>query len=78
MPDPFGERPGEERIDLTSNGWELDFIEEAPIVGRHYSFNTLRTWESLDERTAVTMGTGVYTTHLDMTEKQAVQAWRCA
>lgn len=75
MPDPVGERPGEERIDMTSNGWELDFIEEAPAVDRHYSFQTLKTWEGLDERTAVTMGTGVYTTYLNMTEKQAAQAW---
>ena len=75
MPPPIGVRHGEERIDLTSSGWELDFMEEAPKVGRHYSFQTLRTWEGLDERTSVTMGTGVYTTHLDMTAEEASQAW---
>ena len=75
MPSLFGGCPGEERIDLTSNGWNLSFTEEAPEVGRHYSFQTLRTWEGLDERAAVTMGTGVYTTHLNMTEEQAAQAW---
>jgi len=75
MPTPIGVRHGEERIDLTSNGWELGFMEEAPKVGRHYSFKTLQTWEGLDERTSVTMGTGVYTTHLDMTAEEAAQAW---
>ena len=75
MPSLYGVRPGEERIDLTSNGWNLSFTEEAPEVGRHYSFQTLRTWEGLDERAAVTMGTGVYSTILNMTEEEAAQAW---
>lgn len=75
IPPPIGGRPGEERIDLTSNGWDLSFTEEAPEVGRHYSFQTLRTWEGLDERAAVTMGTGVYSTILNMTEEEAARAW---
>ena len=75
LPPLLGGRPGEERIDLTSNGWELSFIEEAPEVGRKYSFQTLRTWEGLDERTAITMGTGVYTTRVNMTEEDAAHSW---
>ena len=75
IPSPLGARPGKECFDLTSNGWDLFFTEEAPTVGRHYSFQSLRTWEGLDELTAVTAGTGVYTTHLNMTEKEAARAW---
>ncbi|MBR5175866.1 MAG: glycosyl hydrolase family 2 [Bacteroidales bacterium] len=75
MPPVAGHQLDEKSIDLTSNGWELCFIEEAPAVGRNYSFQTLRTWEGLDERTAITMGTGVYTTSLNMTEEDAVHSW---
>ena len=76
MPFP-GAKPtvGEAGIDLTDNGWDLFFTAEAPSVGRSYGFRTLRTWEGLDERTAVTMGTGVYTTFLDMTEEAAARPW---
>ena len=75
LPAPFGGRPGAEGIDLTSNGWDLYFTEEAPAVGRQYAFRTLRTWEGLDERTAVTMGTGVYSTTLQMSKEEAAQPW---
>ena len=64
-----------EAIDLTSNGWKLSFVEEAPVVGKEYSFSSLRTWEGLDEKTAVTMGTGVYSTILEMTREQAAARW---
>ena len=74
---PWRHRPAKDAsvIDLTSNGWTLNFIEEAPDVVKEYSFRTLRTWEGLDERTAVTMGTGVYTTVLEMTPGQASGRW---
>ena len=66
---------GEGGIDLTGAGWTLAFTEEAPSVGRTYSFANLRTWEGLDDKTAVTMGTGVYSTTFDMTPEQASKAW---
>ncbi len=71
------ERPviGKEGIDLTANGWDLYFKGESPAVGRSYDLRTLRTWEGLDDKTAVTMGTGVYTTFLDMTEEEAAASW---
>ena len=67
--------PKNGQIDLTSNGWTLNFIEEVPEVSKEYSFKSLRTWEGLDAETAVTMGTGVYTTVLEMDPGQAAGKW---
>ena len=57
--------------------WTLSFINEAPKVGKTYKLNKLQTWENLDEKTRVTMGTGVYTTHLNLKKKDLkdAQAW---
>ena len=62
-------------IDLTSCGWTLAFEEEAPDADGTYTFETLRTWEGIDDKTAVTMGTGVYSTTFEMTSEQAASAW---
>jgi len=53
--------------------WNLSFVDEAPAVGKTYELPKLQTWETLDERTRVTMGTGVYTTKLKLSKKQALQ-----
>ncbi|MCR4602152.1 MAG: glycosyl hydrolase family 2 [Prevotella sp.] len=50
--------------------WSLSFMEEAPKVGKTYTLNTLKTWESLDEQTRVTMGTGVYTTRFRLSKNE--------
>ncbi|MBQ9356370.1 MAG: glycosyl hydrolase family 2 [Prevotella sp.] len=50
--------------------WTLSFTEEAPSVGRSFTLDRLQTWETLDDQTRVTMGTGIYTTHLRMTKSQ--------
>ena len=50
--------------------WTLSFTEEAPSVGRSFPLDRLQTWETLDDQTRVTMGTGIYTTHLRMTKSQ--------
>ena len=42
--------------------WSLSFIEEEPKVDNTFQLDSLQTWETLDEQTRVTMGTGVYTT----------------
>ena len=49
--------------------WALSFIEEAPKVGKTYQMSKLQTWETLDEQTKVTMGTGVYTTKFKLSKK---------
>jgi hypothetical protein len=49
--------------------WTLSFVEEAPKVGKTYQLAHLQSWEGLDEQTKVTMGTGVYTTHVKMSKK---------
>ena len=55
--------------------WTLSFTEEAPSVGTTYQLPQLQTWETLDEKTAVTMGTGIYTTTVKLSKKQAAAPW---
>jgi hypothetical protein len=54
--------------------WSLSFVDEAPAVGKTYQLDKLQTWETLDEKTRVTMGTGVYTTHLNLKKKDLADA----
>jgi hypothetical protein len=49
--------------------WTLSFTEEAPYVGKTYQMKQLQTWETLDELTRVTMGTGIYETTFKLTKK---------
>ena len=39
-------------------------------MDKNYTLNRLQTWETLDDQTKVTMGTGVYTTHFKLSKKQ--------
>ena len=50
-------------------------MEEAPEVSQTFRLEKLQTWETLSPETAVTMGTGVYTTTFHMTEEEASQPW---
>ena len=63
-------------IDLTSNKWELSFIEECPVVGRTHKLQSLSSWESLGEKESVTMGTGVYTTSVKLGKDDCRRSWR--
>ena len=63
---------------IAVNGpWTLSFINEAPEVGKTYKLEKLQTWETLDEQTAITMGTGIYTTHLKLKKRdfEDAQGW---
>ena len=63
---------------LTLNGpWTLTFMDESPKVDGQYTLPKLKSWENLDEKTKVTMGTGVYTTTVSLTRKQMqhAKAW---
>jgi hypothetical protein len=55
--------------------WTLSFTEEAPKVNQTFKLDKLQTWETLSPETAITMGTGVYTTTFRMTKKEARQHW---
>jgi len=58
-----------DRIDL-AGPWTLTFTEEAPRVEGTFDLPTLQTWESLPNDSArVTMGTGIYTTHVRLTKQ---------
>ncbi|MCH4100540.1 MAG: glycosyl hydrolase family 2 [Prevotella sp.] len=62
-------------IDLTHQKWQLSFIDEAPKVGETFQLDGLKTWENLDGKTRVTMGTGVYQTTFKLNRKQASAHW---
>ena len=57
---------------IVVNGpWKLSFIEEAPKVEKTFKLDQLQTWNTLDDDSVkVTMGTGVYTTHIKLSKKQ--------
>jgi hypothetical protein len=55
--------------------WTLSFTEEAPKVNQTFKLDKLQTWEALSPETAITMGTGIYTTTFRMTKKEARQHW---
>ena len=61
-----------------SGKWRLSFTEEEPRIEKTYELERLQTWETLDDKTAVTMGTGVYITHLNLKKSDFTdaQAWR--
>jgi len=65
---------------IAVNGpWSLTFTEEAPKVGKTFTLDKLQTWETLDDDCVkVTMGTGVYTTHVKLTKKDMkdVNGWQ--
>jgi hypothetical protein len=63
---------------ITLDGpWTLSFIEETPRVKKSFSLTTPQTWETLDDDSAkVTMGTGVYTTHVRLSKTEAKCHWQ--
>ena len=58
------------------NPWTLSFVESTPAIDKRYSLKAPRTWEALDDSTAVLMGTGVYETTVRLNEKQAQKHWK--
>ncbi len=57
--------------------WTLSFIEEAPRVVRTFTLKHPQTWETLDDDSArVTMGTGIYTTHVRLSKSEAKRQWK--
>ena len=63
-------------IPLTSP-WTLSFTEEYPKVNKSFALDTLQTWETLDDDSVkVTMGTGIYTTHIKLSKADAQKQWQ--
>ena len=57
--------------------WTLSFVEESPKVNKSFTLDHLQTWEALDDDSAkVTMGTGVYTTHVRLSKAEAKARWQ--
>ncbi|MDO4960177.1 MAG: hypothetical protein Q4E68_13105, partial [Prevotellaceae bacterium] len=56
----------ESKVIIPNSKWTLHFIEEAPEVNESFTLDRLCTWENLNEKTKVTMGTGVYETTFDL------------
>lgn len=50
--------------------WTLSFTECAPANDKVYNLDQLQTWENLDKTTATLMGTGVYTTKINIPASQ--------
>ncbi len=62
--------------EITLQGpWTLTFVDAQPKVTETFQLDTLQTWEGLSPAAAVTMGTGVYTTTLRLSRRQARQHW---
>jgi len=63
---------------ISLNGpWTLSFIEEAPRVDKTFLLDRLQTWETLGNDSAnVTMGTGVYTTHIKLMKRDLAGQWQ--
>lgn len=56
--------------------WTLSFVNSAPAVSKTFQLDSLQTWETLDDDSVkVTMGTGAYTTYVNMTKEEAGSDW---
>ena len=56
--------------------WSLSFVESEPAINSTYTLDNIQTWESLNNDTAkIMMGTGVYTTTVNMTKDEAKAKW---
>lgn len=56
--------------------WQLSFAASAPTVTKTWTLDKPRTWETLDDDSVkVTMGTGVYTTTIQLSSEEARKHW---
>lgn len=56
--------------------WSLSFTESEPAINSTYTLDNIQTWETLNNDTAkIMMGTGVYTTTVNMTKEEAKAKW---
>ena len=77
-PTPAPSAPDEPQLTqrlVLEGPWKLSFTEESPRVSKTFDLPSPRTWETLDDSAAVTMGTGCYTTTFRLDKRQASQHW---
>ena len=56
--------------------WSLSFTESEPAINSTYTLDNIQTWETLNNDTAkIMMGTGLYTTTVNMTKDEAKAKW---
>lgn len=56
--------------------WSLSFVDSEPAINSTYTLDNIQTWETLNNDTAkIMMGTGVYTTTVNMTKDEAKANW---
>ena len=73
---PVSQYPQQVRADRPSleipvaGPWKLSFTDASPQVSKTFAFDRLQTWETLDEQTRTTMGTGIYTTTVKLSKKE--------
>ena len=61
---------GHRQVYPLNGPWTLTFTEEAPKVTKTFTLMAPQTWETLDDGSAkVTMGTGIYTTHIKLSKR---------
>lgn len=64
---PYSPQPQQE-VKLTAP-WKLSFVESQPANAKTYTLAGPRTWEGLDSVSRTLMGTGVYSTTLNLKRK---------
>lgn len=79
---PFGQLEAEPQpatdskvIDLSASEWNLSFTEEQPKMEQTFELKGVKSWELLNDRTKVAMGTGVYETTVKIEKNDAKKQW---
>lgn len=63
-------------IDITDNGWTLSFIDSEPAVDKKWKLKSLVPWTEIDDpRLKDLMGTGVYTTEVNISGDELSRDW---
>ena len=62
--------------DLTDRSWTLSFMESVPVITKEWKLRHLQSWETLDDQTKILMGTGVYTTTVQLDKQEAQLQWQ--
>jgi len=56
--------------------WQLSFVESTPAIGTTYNLDKLTTWENINDTLSTLMGTGVYTTYVNLSKQEAQKRWK--